>query len=80
MSRRNPIVSSSAKKRFIHPNLMKGKDARKTIGSNGILEIGTKLLNPSGDIKRRVFYHYETSKKCSMGWKYMGEGFGLKVD
>ena len=68
------------KKRFIHPNLMIGEDARKTIRSNEILKIGTKLPNSSGDIKRRVFYHYETSKKCSLGWKYMGEGFGLKVD
>ena len=64
MPRRNPIVGSSTKKRLIHPNLMVGEDARKTIGSNGILEIGTKLPNPSGDIKRRVFCHWETSKKC----------------
>jgi len=50
------------KKKLIHCNLMVRQDARKAIGSNRILEIGTKLLNPSGDIKRRVFYHWETSK------------------
>jgi len=57
---------------------MIGKSARKTIRSNGILEIRTKLPNPSGDIKRRVFCHRRTSKKFSLGWKYVGEGFGLK--
>ena len=56
MPRRNLIVGSSTKRRFIHPDLMIGKDARKAIGSNRILEIETKLPNPSGDIKRRVFY------------------------
>ena len=55
MSRRNPIVGSSTKKRLIHPNLMVREDARMAIGSNRILEIRTKLPNPSGDIKRRVF-------------------------
>ena len=69
MLRRNLIVGSSTKKRFIYPNLMIGKDARKTIGSNGILEFRAKLPNPSGDIKRKVFCHWETSKKCSLGWK-----------
>ena len=78
MPRRNPIVGSSMKKRFIHPNLMVREDARNAIGSNRILEIGTKLPNPSRDIKRRVFCHWETSKKCSLGWKYVGGGFGLK--
>ena len=57
---------------------MIGKDARKTIGSNGILEIKTKSPNPSWDIKWRVFCHWKTSKKCSLGWKYVDEGFGLK--
>ena len=65
MPRRNPVVSNSTKKRLIHHNLMVRKDARKAIGSSRILEIGTKLPNPSGDIKRRVFCHWETSKKCS---------------
>ena len=45
--RRNPIVGSSTKKRFIHPNLMVWEDIRKTIGDNGILEIETKPPNPS---------------------------------
>ena len=67
MMRRNPIVGSNKKKRLIHPNLMEREDARKTIGSNGILEIKTKLPNPSGNIKRRVFCHWETLKKCSLG-------------
>ena len=57
MPRRNPIVGSNIKKRLIHPNLVVGEDARKTIGSNRILEIRTKFPNPIGDIKRRVFYH-----------------------
>jgi len=57
MPKRNQIIGSSMKKRFIHPNLMIGKNARKTIESNGILEIETKLPNPSRDIKRRVFCH-----------------------
>ena len=78
MLRRNPIVSSSMKKRLIHPNLMVWKDRRNTIGSDGVLEIRTKLPNPSQDIKRRVFCHWGTSKKGSFGWKYVGEGFELK--
>ena len=78
MPRRNLIIGSSVKKRLIHPNLMVREDARKAIGSNRILEIWTKLPNPSGDIKRRVFYHWETSKKCSLGWKYVDKGFRLK--
>ena len=78
MLRRNPIVGSSTKKRLIHPNLMVREDARMAIGSNRILEIRTKLPNPSGDIKRKVFYHWETTKKFSLGWKYINEGFGLK--
>ena len=78
MPRRNPIIGSSTKKRLIHPNLMVGEDARNTIRSDGILEIGTKLPNPSGDIKRRVLCRWETSKKCSLDWKYVGEGFGPK--
>ena len=49
MPRRNPIVGSCTKKRLIHPNLMVGEDARKTIGSDGILEIRTKLPNLSGE-------------------------------
>ena len=57
MPRRNLIVGSSMKKRLIHPKLTVREDARKAIGSNRILEIGTKLPNSSGDIKRRVFYH-----------------------
>jgi len=77
MPKRNLIVSST-KRRLIHPNLMVGEDARKTVGSDGILEIRTRLPNPSGDIKRRIFYHWGTSKKCSLGWKYVGEGFRLK--
>ena len=60
MPRRNPIGGNNTKKRLIHPNLMVRENARKAIGSNIILEIGTKLPNPSGDIKRRVFYHWET--------------------
>ena len=75
MPRRNPIVGNSTKKRLIHPNLMVREDARKAIRRNRILEIGTKLPNPSGDIKRRIFYHWQTSKKWSLGWKYIGEGF-----
>ena len=51
MPRRNPIVGSSTKKRLIHPNLMIWEDTRKTIGGDGILEIGTKPPNPSRDIK-----------------------------
>ena len=43
MSRRNPIVGSSTKKRLIHPNLMVREDARKAIGSKKILETRTKL-------------------------------------
>ena len=68
MPRRNPIVGNSTKKRLIYPNLMVREDARKAIGKS----------RPSGDIKRRVFYHWETSKKCSLGWKYVDKGFGLK--
>ena len=78
MPRRNPIVGNSTKKRLIHPNLMVREDARKAIRRNRILEIGTKLPNPSGDFKRRVFCHWETLKKCSLGWKYVEEVFGLK--
>ena len=33
----------------MHPNLMVREDARKTIGCDGILKIGTKLPNPSGE-------------------------------
>ena len=62
MPRRNLIVGGSIKKRLIHPNLMVREDARKAIGSNKILEIGTKHPNPSGNIKRKVFCHWETSK------------------
>ena len=47
MLRRNLIVSSSTKKRLIHLDLMVGEDTRKTIRGDGILEIGTKLPNPS---------------------------------
>ena len=57
MQRRNPIVGSNTKKRLIHPNLMVWEDTRKTVGSDGILEIRTKTSNPGGDIKRRVFCH-----------------------
>ena len=78
MPRKNPIISSNTKNRLIHPNLMVRKDARKAIVSNKTLEIGTKLPNPSGDIKRRVYCNWETLKKCSLGWKYIGEGFGPK--
>ena len=78
MPRRNPIVSSNTKKRLIHPNLMVRKDVRKAIESNKTLEIGTKLPNPSGDIEGRAFCHLGTSKKCSLSWKYVGEGFGPK--
>ena len=78
MLRRNPIVSSSMKKKLIHCNLMVRQDARKAIGSNRILEIGTKLLNPSGDIEGRAFCHWGTQKKCSLSWKYIGKGFGPK--
>ena len=78
MLRRNPIIGSSMKKRLIHPNLMVKEDARRAIGSKRILEIGTKLPNPSGDIKGRAFYHWGTSKKCSLSWKYVGDGFGPK--
>ena len=78
MPRRNPIVGWSIKKRLIHLNLMVKEDARKAIGSNRILEIKTKLSNPSGDIRRRIFFHWETLKKCSLGWKYVGKGFRLK--
>ena len=46
------------KRRPIHPNLMVREDARKAIRSNKILEIRTKFPNPSGDIKRKVFYHW----------------------
>ena len=67
MPRRNPITSSNTKKKFIHHNLMIGKSARKTIGSNGILEIRTKLPNPSGDIKRRVFWPLKDLKKVFSG-------------
>ena len=79
MPRRNPIVGSSTKKRLIHPNFMVREDARNAIGSNKILEIRIKLSNPSGGIKRRVVYHWETSKECLLGWKYVGERFGLKL-
>ena len=58
MLRRNPIVGSSMKKRLIHPKLMVREDVRKAIGSKKMLKIGTKLLDPSGDIKRRVFCHW----------------------
>ena len=44
MPRRNPIVGSNTKKRLIHLDLMIGKDTRKTIGSNGILESRPILL------------------------------------
>ena len=57
MPRRNLIVSSSTKKRLILPNLVVRKDASKAIRSNIILEIGTKLPHPSGDIEGRAFYH-----------------------
>ena len=33
-------------KRFIHFNLMIGKDARETEGDDNIFETGVKLLNP----------------------------------
>ena len=78
MLRWNPIVSSSTKKRLILPNLMVRKDASKAIRSNIILEIGTKLPHPSGHIEGRAFYHWGTSKKCYLSWKYVGEGFGPK--
>ena len=54
------------------------EDTRKTIRGNGILEIGTKPPNPSRNIKWRVFYHWGTSKKGSLHWNYVGEGFRLK--
>ena len=57
---------------------MVGEDTRNTVGSDGILEIMTKPPNPSEDVKRRVFYHWGTSKKGSLGWKYVGKGFELK--
>jgi len=57
MPRRNLILSSSTKKKLIQPNLMVREDARKAIKSNRILEIKTKLLNPSGDIEGRAFCH-----------------------
>ena len=78
MLRRNPTVGSSTNKRLIHPNLIVKEDARKAIGSNRILEIRTNSPNPSRDIKWRVFCHWGTSKKGSLDWKYVGEGFGLK--
>ena len=46
---------------------MVGEDTRNTVGSDGILEIMTKPPNPSEDVKRRVFYHWGTSKKGSLG-------------
>ena len=67
MPRKNPIVGSNMKKRLFHPNLMVGEDTINTVGSDEILEIRTKLLNPSGDIKRKVFCHWRTSKKGSLG-------------
>ena len=57
MLKKYPVVGNSMKKRLIHPNLMVREDARKAIRSSRILEIKTKLSNPSGDIKRRVFCH-----------------------
>ena len=63
MPKRNPIVGSSMKKRLIHPNLMVWEDTRKAVGGNRIFKIRTKPLDPSGDIKRRVFCHWGTSKR-----------------
>ena len=57
MPRRNLIVSNSTKKKLIHPNLMVKEDARKATKSNRILEIKTKLPNPSGDIEGEAFCH-----------------------
>ena len=57
MLSREPIVGSSMKKRLIHPYLIVWKDTRKTIRSDGILEIRTKPPNPSQDIEWRVFCH-----------------------
>ena len=55
MPRRNPIVGSSIKKRLIHLDLMVGKDTRKTIGSNGILESSPSLLIQAETSKREFF-------------------------
>ena len=67
MPRRNLIVGSNTKKRLVHSNLMIWDDIRKTIRGDGILEIGTKPPNPSRDIKWRVFCHWGTFKKGSLG-------------
>ena len=72
MLKRNPIVGRNTKKRLIHPNLMLGEDTRKAVGGDGVLEIRTKPPNPNGDIKRRISCHWETSKKDSLGQKYVG--------
>ena len=49
------------------------EDARKAKGRNRILKIEIKLPIPSGDIERKAFCHWGTSKKCSLSWKYVGK-------
>ena len=78
MPSKDPIIGNSKKKRLIYPNLIVWKDTRKAIGGDGILEIQTKPPNPSQDIECRVFCHWGSSKQGSLGWKYVGKGFGLK--
>ena len=55
MSSRDPKLSSSTEKRFIHFDLMIGKDARETEGDESIFETRVKLLNPA-EIDRGVNY------------------------
>ena len=46
MPSRDPKLGSSMEKRFIHFDLMIGKDARESEGDEIIFETGVKLLNP----------------------------------
>jgi len=51
MPRKDPIIGSSIKKRFIHLDLMVWKNARETTRNDNLFETRTKLPNPSQDFK-----------------------------
>ena len=57
MPRRNLIVGSSTNKRFIHPDLMIGKDVRKAMGSGPSFLIQVET-------SRGEFSTLERPKKC----------------
>ena len=78
MLRMNPIVGSSTKKRLIHPNLMVREDARKAIRSIESLKSGPSFLIQVETSRGEFSAIERPQKKCSLSWKYVSEGFGLK--